>query len=309
MTLREEARQALHVYQSQTGLSLLEISNRTGYAYHSVRQFSSGGRYGVGEGEYTAKALMDFFAANPPARPVVVGTFYETECTRAIDRLLAYVAGGRNGMLYGPAGAQKSETLKRRALAAWGDAEPWCVYVECSPRMTPLALLRRVAAVIGAPYSQYQEGMIQAVQATLRRRRTPAVLMIDEAQKLCRAIDTFEMVRDIGDKAQGKAGILIAGNEGVFDLFKPRPGMYMEQWKSRIERKRVRVLGLSEAEAREIVRAELGTLKPESVQTLLGKPVLDPETEKTYISARRLFNAIDDYRELRAKGNGTGKAN
>jgi type II secretory pathway predicted ATPase ExeA len=298
-TARDEARNALHIYQSRTGLSLREVADRAGYAPQSIKQFSSGGRYGDGDGGLTAKALMDFFAANPPPGPELPGKLYETECSGKIDQMLSYVGRGRWGTLYGPAGAQKSFVLEYRAAQAAQEAEPSIVYVECSPRLTPTALLRRIAAGLGAPYAQSREDILQSVLFTLRRRRAPVAVVIDEAQHLYRGIDTLETVRDVGDKSHGKAGILICGNERVLEIFAPRGGMYFEQWRSRIEQKSLRLLGLSRAEAREIVRAELGQLKPETVEVLVGAPVRDPETKREYFSARRLFNAIRDFREKR----------
>ena len=120
-----------------------------------------------------------------------------------------------------------------------------------------------------------------------RRRRSPLALLIDEAQHLYRVVDTLETVRDLGDKARGKVGILISGNEAVLRLFEPRRGVYFEQWRSRIEQKTARLTGLTGPECRQIVAAELGSLKH--------------ETGQHYYSARRLFHAIRDFREMREK--------
>ncbi|HXJ95415.1 MAG TPA: AAA family ATPase [Terriglobia bacterium] len=297
---RENARQALRVYMSRTGLGLSQIADRTGFAYQSLRQFVSAGRYGDDDGRFTAQVLMEFMRKQPAAPPrCAPGKLYETECTRAIRAMVMYVGSGRWGILYGPAGSQKSFGLESIAAETAESPEPAAVYVECSPKLTPPGLLRRISTFLGAPYAQSCEAMRQSLLFTIRQRRAPLALMIDEAQHLYRAVDTLETVRDFGDKARGRVGILMAGNEDVLRLFEPRRGVYFEQWRSRIEQKTVRLTGLTGPECRQIVSAELGALKPETVEELLGKPVIDPETKRHYFSARRLFHAIRDFREMR----------
>jgi len=284
---RDTARQALRVYMTRTGLALNQVAELMGRAHHSLRQFISTGRYGDGEGRFTAKAVMDFIESHPPAAISAPGRLYETECTRAIRGMVTYVASGRWGILYGPAGSQKSFSLE-------------CIAAE-SAQLTPSSLLRRIATALAAPYAQSREGILQSVLFTVRRRRSPLALLIDEAQHLYRVVDTLETVRDLGDKSRGKIGILVSGNEDVLRLFEPRRGVYFEQWRSRIEQKTVRLTGLTGPECRQIVAAELGVLKPEAVEAILDKPVVDPETRRHYYSARRLFHAIRDFREMREK--------
>jgi len=103
---------------TRTGLALNQVAELTGFAYHSLRQFICMGRYGDGEGRFTAKALMDFIESHPPATISAPGRLYETECTRAIRGMMTYVASGRWGILYGPAGSQKSFGLECIAAAA-----------------------------------------------------------------------------------------------------------------------------------------------------------------------------------------------
>lgn len=299
---RENARQLLRVYMSRTGFGLSQIADRTGFAPHTLRQFVSAGRYGDSDGKLTAQALTEFIRKHPAAPPCCApGKLYETECTRAIRAMVKYVGSGRWGILYGPAGSQKSFGLESIAAETAESPNPAAVYVECSPNLSPSGLLRRISTFLGAPYAQSREAMLQSLLFAVRQRRTPLALMIDEAQHLYRAVDTLETVRDFGDKARGRVGILLAGNEDVLRLFEPRRGVYFEQWRSRIEQKTVRLTGLTGPECRQIVSAELGALKPETVEDMLGKPVIDPETKRHYFSARRLFHGIRDYREMLAK--------
>jgi len=128
-------------------------------------------------------------------------------------------------------------------------------------------------------------------------------LILDEAQNLRGRIDTIEVLREIGDR--GRVGILVTGHDELFQVFQPRKGMQFEQWRSRIEQKKRRVLGLSEAEAREILSGELGSLPEPTVKAFVEPATVeDFQSHKSYVSARRLSNAIKDFRELRGKGTG-----
>ena len=79
-------------------------------------------------------------------------------------------------------------------------------------------------------------------------------------------VDTLETVRRLGDLLRGKLGLIVAGNEQIISLFKPRQGRYFEQWRSRIEQRELRVLGPTREEARGMVMAELGEAKDAQVE-------------------------------------------
>ena len=304
--VREEARQALRVYQSRTGLSLLEIATRAGFAYHSVRQFASGGRYGDGNGESTGKALLEFFRTHPFLAHENPGRLYETDTTRKIDKLISYCQAGGWGILYGPTGAQKSHLLKLRAAEAESAPEPSLALVEVSGPMTPWALFGRIAREVGAPYAQSFEGLRNSILYTVRSRKTPLALVLDEADLLYKSVDALEVLRRLGDALPVKSGrpglgLLVAGNEDILRLFEPRRGNYFGRWRDRIEQKEVRVLGPSQSEAREIVRAELGEGLPEQVvnQPVESSTVKDPVSGKQYVSTHRLFHALEAFRRKR----------
>jgi len=97
--VRQEARKALHVYMSRTGFGLRTVAEFTGYAYHTLRQFSSSARFGKrdGLGDIAARKLLDFFAASPATLPDLPGKLYESEATRTMDGMLASIRRGRWG--------------------------------------------------------------------------------------------------------------------------------------------------------------------------------------------------------------------
>jgi type II secretory pathway predicted ATPase ExeA len=304
--VRQEARQALHVYMSRTGFGLRAVAEFTGYAYQTLRQFSSSGRISNrdGLGEPMARKLLEFFAACPATLPDLPGKLYESEATRTMDAMLASVRRGRWGTLYGPAGAQKTFLLEYRAAQAAREPEPWLVYIRTSASgMSPTVLLNRIARALSVPYAQSTDALRQNLLYILRRRKTPVAVALDEAQHLYSRVDTLETLREIGDLAGSRMGILVAGNEQVLDLFNPRRKVHFEQWRSRIQQLEECVLGPARAEARRMILGELPGTSSSQVEAIIdGCEVKEPKSGKTYINVRRLFNTLRDLRDLRADG-------
>jgi hypothetical protein len=219
-----------------------------------------------------------------------------------MDELIAYCRKGRWATLYGPAGGQKSFLLEYRAAEAAREAEPRLVWVPIPGRMTPAGILRKISRAISAPYAQSADALRENIIYTVKARRSPLVLALDEMDLIEKDMDTLEAVRRLGDLLRGKLGLIVAGNEQIITLFKPRQGRYFEQWRSRIEQRELRVLGPTREEARGMVIAELGEAKDAQVAGLLDDcTVTDPLSRKKYISARRMFFAIDNIRDLREK--------
>lgn len=300
-TVREQAR----IYMSKAGISMRELAERAGYAQRTVVQFLSGARYGSARGESAARNLARFMERNPAPLPDFPGKLYETEATREMDRLIEHASCGGWGTVYGPAGAQKSFLLEYRFAEAARSPESSMVLVDADPRMSPCALLARIARGIGAPYAQRTESLRDAIIYTLRRRRRPLAVIVDEAQFLYKCIDTLETLRRLGDKNRGRMGILVVGNEEVLELFKPRRGLYFEQWRSRVQQEEAHVLGPKASEARRMVAGEFPGIKPAVTEEIIAQTtVWDPEARKHYINARRLFLTIEKMRkELGKKAN------
>jgi hypothetical protein len=303
--IRQEARKALHVYMSRTGFGLRTMAEFTGYAYHTLRQFSSSGRFGNsdGLGDSAARKLLEFFAANPATLPDLPGKLYESAATGIMDSMLASIRRGRWGTLYGPAGAQKTFLLEYRAAEAAREPEPWLVYIRASASgMSPTVLLSRIARALSVPYAQSVDAVRQNLLYVLRRRKGVAVAL-DEAQHLYSRIDTLETLREIGDLAGNHMGILVAGNEQVLDLFEPRRKVHFEQWRSRIQQLEECVLGPARPEARRMILGELPGTSSSQVEAIIdGCEVKDPKTQKAYINARRLFNTLRDLSDMRKGG-------
>lgn len=295
---RDEAREAIRLYQARTGLSVGQIALRIGYARRSLIQFMSKARYGDGDGAPTARRVIDFIQANPPEAPEFPGVkLYDTANVRMIDREIANARRGHFTLVYGPAGTQKSFVFEWRTAEAWREAlEPGVVYVYADPDMTPLALLQEIALGLGADVSFSRHSVLRAILYTLRHRKSAVAIIIDEGQNLAKRLDTLETLRQVCDR--GRIGLCIAGHDNVEDIFRPRGDGQLAQWRSRVEQHRRCLPGLSPSEAREIIQGEIGTVPEKVTETLLGGSLEhDTRKRKDYVSARRLFNALRDFKE------------
>jgi len=295
---REEARDALRQYQMRTGLSLGEIAIRIGYARRSLLQYASSGRYGDGNGAEAAGRIMHFIETNPPEAPAFPGDkLYDTENVRVIDREIRNARRGHFTLVYGPAGTQKSFVFEWRTAEAWRQAlEPGVVYVYADPGMTPAWLVQEIALGLGAHVGNNRHATLRAILYTLRHRKSPVAIIIDEAQNLAKRLDTLEVLRQVCDR--GRIGLLIAGHDNVEDIFQPRGDGQLAQWRSRIEQHRRCLPGLSQSEARKIIQGEVGAVPEKVAETLVaGSMEHDTRKRKGYISARRLFNALRDFKE------------
>lgn len=305
---REEACEAFRLYRMRTGLSVGDIAVRMGYARRSLIQYVSRAQYGDGAGAETARRLLDFFKANPPEAPEFPGpNLYDTENVRVIDREIANARRGHFTLVYGPAGTQKSYVFEWRTAEAWRDAlEPGVVYIYADPDMTPLSLLQEIALGLGARAGNNRHGTLRPILYTLRHRKSPVAIIIDEAQNLAKRFDTLETLRQVCDR--GRIGLMIAGHDNVEDIFQPRGDGQLAQWRSRVEQHRRCLPGLSKSEAREIIEGEVGTVPEKIVETFVaGSMERDTRKRKDYISARRLFNALRDFQEKRGGVKVNGK--
>jgi len=270
-----------------------------------MRHLAAGTEYRR-NGSAIAERALQFIRTHPPLAHESPGSLYETDTTQKIDKLISYCQAGGWGLLYGPTGAQKSYLLKFRAAEAASAAEPSMALVEIPGPMTACALLGRIARQLGASYSQSAEGLRDSIYYAVRSRKTPLALVLDEADLLYKSVDALEVLRRLGDSlpvlpGRPGLGLLVAGNEDILRLFEPRRENYFGRWRDRIEQKEVRVLGPSQSEAREIVRAELGEGLPEQVinQPVESSTVKDPVSGKQYVSTHRLFHALEAFRRKR----------
>jgi DNA transposition AAA+ family ATPase len=309
MTTREEAREALQAYLGRTGLSVGQVAMRIGYGRHNLLQFMSKAKYGDGDGSKAAGLIMEFIKANPLESPALPGKLYATRDVKLIDRQLAYVKRGHWALLNGPPGTQKTFTLDTRMAEQYnGGVEPGVVVITPLPGVRPLALLQEIAIGLGAYVGQNKTSILRSILYTLRRRKAPLALCVDEAQGLAGQLDTLETLRRVADL--GRIGLLVAGHDNVEDvLLAPRPDNQLEQWKSRIEQHISYLPGLNEDEARLAIAGEAGELPEGAIKKFIADATVEHRRTRqgrfeklNYISARRLFNSLRDFTEKRGNG-------
>ena len=126
------------------------------------------------------------------------------------------------------------------------------------------------------------------------------LLVFDEAQHL--SLECLETLRELLDQPP-HCGLLFAGTHELEQIF-TRQALELEQWRSRFHAGQA-LPGISEEEAVDIVRSELGWgLSQRKVQRLIAKSRITDLRhggQHSYVSARRLFWVI---RELQAVTNG-----
>jgi hypothetical protein len=305
---REEVRPELRVYMSRGMLSFSDIARGSHYDLQTIHQFASSARFGnrEGIGDKTAANLRAFMESNPLPLPELPGRLHQTRATKEMDAMLEHVRSGGWGILSGPSGAGKSFLLEYRAAEAARDLEPRIAYVRTSlAGMTAGVMLRRIAAQIGAAYSQYTDGARQSVLRTIQQRRTSLALVLDEADYLYKWVETLETLRELGDLAPARPGrpgigILVAGNERVWKIFEDRRSVYFEKWRGRIEDEGLRVVGPSAQEAAQILTRELGELKPTTVDGIVEAcTAQDPESRRRYVNCHRFFKVIEKMKKAR----------
>jgi DNA transposition AAA+ family ATPase len=121
------------------------------------------------------------------------------------------------------------------------------------------------------------------------------LIVIDEAQQL--SIPALETVRELLDEPP-HCGLLVLGSHELRREFTIN-AVELEQWNSRIAGFGT-LDGLSEAEAREILADAFGKLPENAVRETLKDCQASHlsrdgrRRSERYISARRLFNAIED---------------
>lgn len=301
---RREVIQQLTDYLERSGLSPADFARRINYSAVTLRFFLNG-KYATvaGDDAPIRAAIVDFIDANP-IEPLTEssGRLYETENVRLIRDQFYKALDGRQARYFkGAPGSQKSFVLQhliaelnRAELAKNGHGRR-AFYVYCRAGVRPTQLMKRVAEAAGAPSVGDIDRLLKNIRFDLRGRKV--LFVFDEAQHL--DAQCLETVRELHDMPP-HCGLLFAGSHNIEDIFNR---LDMEQWASRL-RKGTELPGVSESEAEEILRAELGDVKPDKVKALIKHCYatdLRKGREAKYISARLLFFAIQGIQERQAR--------
>jgi len=305
-------------YMARTGLKQQDMASRIGYAHPTFNLFLNQ-RYHVISANDSAlvASLVDYMDRNPiTPHTHATGALYETENVELIRRCF-YRAHTQSCAYYfrGAPGCQKTFVLEHLIaelnLQESAKNERGACLVRARIGIRPGDLMKRVAMGIGAVQQGGIDRMLNNIRHELRRKKY--LIVFDEAQFL--SVDCLETVREMLDFG---IGLLVAGSHQLEDTFSR---LDMAQWRSRI-RKGEGLPGLSEDEARRILRTELPKIAEKSMNEIIGHWTLRKDgrvdssgcyetdyyqgEKRGYISARLLFLAIETVKlrkeEQAAKG-------
>jgi DNA transposition AAA+ family ATPase len=310
----KEVQRRLREYLERSNLSHNHFAHLARCSGNAVRAFLNDRYAQLAETDLLIrKRIVDTMAAYPVEVDVeVAGRLHET-ANVVLLRKYIYAARdhGRAYWVQGDPGSQKTYTalhliaeMNRQELARNGRGRR-AYYVYCCEGVRPLDLLKDVADAIGCPATGGRRAVVKMIRLTLRRR--PAVIVFDEAQHLdVPCIDRVRVLLDL----QG-VGMVFMGSHELEHLFL-RNAVRLEQWNSRFNAGAT-LPGITEQEASRILLEELGA---DANRAVIGEAIAGArvphlrqkpgrKNAEKYISARRLFNAIRDFK---AAAEGAGPA-
>jgi DNA transposition AAA+ family ATPase len=295
-----------HEYLGQEGISMRELASRVGYSRETLNQLFNGNYSSGSRTEGHLKLRSELFTFFQQERAALAGhadsgTLYETGNVQLIRQYFSLALDRRRSLYFrGAPGCQKTYVLRRlvrdfnAAEAAKNGHGRRAYYVRCDDNLSRRVLLRRIAKAIGAYSSGTAEHLLDNIKFHLRRR--VSLLVFDEAQGL--DFTCLEAIRHLVDELS--IGVVFAGSHQLEQIFE-HPSL--RQWHSRIFRCET-LPGLSEDEARQIICGELGAVADPKVKKLVeGSYDTDLYRGKKvdYISARRLFWAIEEIQQRQAQ--------
>jgi DNA transposition AAA+ family ATPase len=218
-----------------------------------------------------------------------------------LDVRKACMTALRGGMAYvldGPPGTQKTFSLLsvKHEINQLADGSR-AIRVYARIDHSPQSFLQECCNEAGISSRGSMDQLIRKLRFFLSGPRI--LFMVDEAQHLDHK--GLEILRQLLDEAN--FGVILAGSH---DLSQRLSHWQMEQWRSRV-RKTLYLNGPSHAEAREILRAELGELTDADCDETItacqatasrSDAVSRKPVTFTYISARDLFATIERVREV-----------
>ena len=283
-------------FLARTGLTQSEFAELMGFSPAALSQFLNG-KYSGETIRFRADAhtIMDRHEnaeQNRLNRPHYQTRAFLEVRTAAMNAL-------RNGVAYivdGPPGTEKTESFRRIEREVNTGGAGLVLYVYTRANHSPKQFLTELCAAAGIPNHGLIDQLIRKLRFFLATGRV--LLIVDEAQHL--GNDALEVLRQLLDLPP-YFGVMLGGSH---DLTTRLQHWQMEQWRSRV-RKSILMTGPTDAECREILRAEYDPdlsdedcnsiihacrATSQRVEMVKGKAVT---RQFTYTSARDLFSAIE----------------
>lgn len=305
----QAVRAMVQQFISQSGYTLRDIAEATGYSVTAVCLFLSGKycAHHVREGNslLLRAMLKDFVESHPLLiEEKDSGILYKTADYKVLRK--AFHSALDNGWAYcidGAPGTRKTFLLKAlvRELAEQEASKNGqgrrAFFVRARINIRPHSLLQRIANAAGVPDSGRRiDQLIKKILFHFSSRR--ALLVLDEAQLL--NVECLETVRELLDEPP-YFGLIFAGSHDVQSLF---VNLQMEQWRSRVQ-KTIVLNGLELADAEAMIEAELGKRPKKAIADLLASSYAmdvrqrgEDQQPRKYLSARNLFWAIQQIKQM-----------
>lgn len=309
----EQTLTRMNSFMLRSGLTRSEFAQATGFAYSSLQLYMTGhyGKHHDSKRDNTRSiraALKEFMDLHDAvAFDTAPKVHYATQSYEEVRR--AVFSALRKGVAYvmdGPPGTEKTHSLRKVQQDVQDAGAGRFVYVYARINHSPQSFLVECCTAAGIPNRGTIDQLLRKLQFFMATGRT--VLAIDEAQHLNHA--GLEVLRQLLDLPP-YFGVVLAGSH---DLTQRLSHWQMEQWRRRV-RKTIYLNGPTQAEARRILRAELGDGLTDAicddtiakcmsnasrVRTQRGKQVSEAFE---YISASDLFHAIEHAKETLANRN------
>jgi transcriptional regulator with XRE-family HTH domain len=162
---------------------------------------------------------------------------------------------------------------KTFAITEYARQNPATVYVvKCANSMTATAMIRRMCEVVGVGLTGPIDERIQAIANKLNREGQ-ALLVLDESETMVKKSRAFGFIKDLYDQVEGRAGIVIAGANGILDKMKVKASYNVESFPQVLRRFGANPVmlssGIDMADAAEICAA-FGITEKRDVNTLVS---------------------------------------
>jgi hypothetical protein len=314
-TRRREVIKSAIDYMSRVGLNEADFARRlrtrggSSYSRTTLNLFLNE-RYHVisADDSQICQAVVDFITTNPITQQTTANgkKLYATTNARLIRRYFYEALDkGRAYLLRGAPGTQKSEVISH-LVAELNQSEirknghgrrAYPVY--CGEGIRPTQLMKEVAIAASSSSMGDTRRIFRNLRFDLSGRRV--LFIFDESQHL--NIACLETIRELLDRPP-HCGLLFLGSHEIENTFNR---LDMEQWGDRV-RQAIELPGIQEEEAAEIITAELGEYPESKIRKLIKQCYgtdLRKGREVQYISARKLFFAIDAIKERRLEKGAT----
>jgi DNA transposition AAA+ family ATPase len=270
-------------YLKRVRLNYASFGRRIGYSESAIHKFICN-FYGDRNDSALRYRIWKYLEANPPGQKDVcpIERLYDTDDAQLIrDKFYECLEKRRAGIIEGDPGTGKSDIARYHIWELNRQkTNRRAYYIYCPHGISPNGLMQLIAEAVGSICAGSIRNVIANLKYELQDKQ--CVIVLDEAQHL--SLACMETVRELLD-LDPRCGLLFMGSH-KFGLMLDMKSIEMdlEQWTRRFYF-REHLRGISEQQAVEIIRGELGAIPEAAVKQLIK----GSRAKAGYISGGRLF--------------------